>query len=901
VGGFFVYFSRNIYIVVYMIGFYTSIVHKGNSLLYRGYNENGKRIQERIPFKPTYYLEAKTTNTKYRGLDGLAVEPMTFPSIKDATEFESLYKGISDFKIYGNPRHVPAFIQSQFPSEITFKRSLVNVGSFDIETAYGEGFPTPENPINAVLTIAYKSSKEDFYRVWGVKPYDEKECTLGVKVVYKQFANEESMLNNFIEYWSDPENTPDVITGWNTEFFDVPYLLARVEHLLGASMMRKFSPWNNVWTRYTKVYGRDQRITIIDGIPNLDYMALFKKFAYSYGNQESYRLDHIASVVLNERKLDYSEAGSLKNLYDSDFQKYIDYNIKDVELIERFEEKLGLITLVMTTAYIGGVNYADTLGTTAIWDAIIYRRLMRKRTVPPLRQLPASNYVPYGATVGSITPSNPSANRNTRADAPIAGGYVKDVREGMSEWVMSFDLNSLYPNIIIQNNMSPETLVKQSFLKDVFPNRILAEDKFPGDIDLAKAANGSVYRKDIKGIIPELVEELYAKRVEMKNKMIQGQKALEKDTKNQALIKDVARHETMQWAVKILLNSLYGALANKYFRYYDPQIAEGVTLTGQTVIQWAEKAVNQKISEFLKEDEIQDRVIAIDTDSVYITASDIINKFAPKDPVKFLDEFGNRVIEVALSESFDRYAKISNAYSNRMVMKREAIADRGIWTAKKRYILNVHNNEGVQYAEPKIKMMGIEAIKSSTPQACRVAMKEIFKVIMTGSESQTREAIALFKSHFKKLRPEEIAFPRGVSDIIHYADKNTIYTKGTPINSRAAILYNHYIKKHRLENEYELINNGDKIKFLYLKLPNPIRENIFGFKDAWPEPLEYDKYIDYELQFLKTFTDPLDIILQSLGWTAKATLFQDAIPEKKQRIKKETYVAATADMEQFFF
>ena len=444
--------------------------------------------------------------------------------------------------------------------------------------------------------------------------------------------------------------------------------------------------------------------------------------------------------------------------------------------------------------------------------------------------------------------------------------------------------------------MSAETLVPQSFLPNVFPNRILSENSFPSDIDLCRAANGSVYRKDIKGIVPELVEELYAKRVEVKKKMIEGKKALEKDKGNKDLVREVSRNETLQWAVKILLNSLYGAMANKYFRYYDPQVAEGVTLTGQTVIQWAEKAVNQTISEFLQEETIQDRVIAIDTDSVYITAADIIEKFKPKDPVHFLDEFGEKVIEPALSRAFDNYAQISNAYSNRMVMKREAIADRGIWSAKKRYILNVHNNEGVQYSEPKIKMMGIEAIKSSTPEVCRDAMKEMFKIILTGSEKKTRESIEMFKKHFKSLRPEEIAFPRSVSEVEGYSNRDTIYRKGTPINSRAAILYNHYVKKHNLENDYELIYNGDKIKFLYLKVPNPTNENVFGFKDAWPDKLDYDRYIDHDMQFTKTIMEPLQIILGSLGWTDEATLFKDDKPIKKKRIQKEAYVSNTATL-----
>ena len=829
-------------------GFYTSIEKQSNFLLYRGYNDEGNRVKQKVKFKPTYYLDSKHQNPKYKGLDRAPIDPMTFNSMSDANEFARTYDGVSTFKIYGNSRHVPAFIQTQFPNEISFKRDLVDIGNIDIETAFGDGFPDCDNPVNEILTIAYKSSKDDTYRVWGLKPYDETQSQLDVKIDYMQFGSEEKMLLHFIDWWANPENTPDVITGWNIRFFDIPYMVARMTHLLGEQNTKRLSPWGSIRIGEVKFMGNSQRVVTLSGVSQLDYMDLFKKFAYTYGNQESYSLNHIASVVLGEKKLDYSEVGSLRNLYDADYQMFVDYNIKDVELIERFEEKMGLITLVITTAYIGGVNYTGTLGTTAIWDSIIYRRLMRQRTVQRLNQLKPSEYI-----IKSGTDS-------------IAGGYVKDVVKGMSEWVMSFDLNSLYPNIIIQNNMSPETLIPYSFVENVVPEVLLGTDqKAPEGI--AMAGNGSVYRKDVKGIIPEIVEELYTKRVEIKERTIGYKKQLAKDEDNQSLIREVTRNETLQMSVKILLNSLYGAIANQHFRYYDPQIAEGVTLTGQTVIRTAEKAVNEEIQKFLKESDLKGRVIAIDTDSVYITAKDIIDKFKPKDPVKFLDEFGNRVIEPALNRAFDIYAKRTNAYSDRMVMKREAIADRGIWTAKKRYILNVHNNEGVQYAEPKIKMMGIEAIKSSTPQVCRIAMKEIFKVIMGGSEEKTQEAIALFKEHFKTLSPDLIAFPRGISDATKWMDKDVIYQKGTPMHVRAALLHNHHVKKNGLDKEYELIYNGDKIKYIHLMLPNPVKENIFGFKERFPEELNLNKYINYELQFKKSFIEPLNMILETLNWS----------------------------------
>ena len=810
-------------------GFYTSVDRVGNQLLYRGYDENGKKITQRIKYKPTLYLKSKKQVTEWKALDGTPLEPLQFGSMTEVKEFEKSYNGVPDFCLYGNSRHVPAFIQNQFPNEIVYHRDMVDVGSFDIETEFGDGFPEVDNPVNAVLSIAYKSSKDNTYRVWGLKSYDEAVSKLThLKIEYRQFDSEAALLKSFIDFWSNPENTPDIITGWNTRFFDVPYLLSRMVFLLGEEPVKRLSPWGKIHRREIYIKGRQQITFDIMGIQHLDYMELFKKFAYTYGNQESYSLNHISSVVLGEKKLDYSEVGTLRDLYDADFQMFIDYNIKDVELIERMEDKLGLITLVLTMAYLGGVNYGDTLGTTAIWDSIIFRRLARSK-------------------VAIIPPSESESSA-------LPGGYVKDPHVGMHDWVMSFDLNSLYPNLIVQYNMSPETLIGVT------------------DAIGAKASNGAVFRTDKKGIIPEIVEELYAKRVTIKGDMLKAKSKLETISKRQRneynqTVGQVARLETLQHAIKILLNSLYGAMGNKYFRYFDIRIASAITLTGQEVIKYAETKVNDFLNDFIGEE--KDRVIAMDTDSLYIGVNDIIEKFKPNSPVSFLDEFGSKAIEPMLDKAFDEFAKASNAYTNRMVMKREAIADRGIWTAKKRYILNVHNNEGVQYAQPKIKIMGIEAVKSSTPQACRTAMNQLFKVIVTGDESRTQDAIALFKEHFKTLSPDKIAFPRGVTSVSDYSDRTLVYRKGTPIHVRGSLLYNHHIKGKALDKKYQLINNGDKVKFIYLYVPNSIQENVIAFPDFLPEELELHKYIDYNLQFQKTFIDPIEIILDAIGWSAE--------------------------------
>lgn len=810
-------------------GFYTSVERFANNLLYRGYDDNGKKISHRIKYKPTMYLKSKKQNTTWKSLDGVPVDPMQFSSMSELREFQKTYRDVPDFKLYGNERHIPAFIQGQFPNEIPYDRRLIDIASLDIETSFGDGFPEIDNPVNEILTIALKSSKDEIYRVWGLKGYDEELSQLKhLKIEYRQFRDEASMLESFIEYWSSPENTPDIITGWNTRFFDIPYMVSRMVFLLGEERVRNLSPWRKIERKDIRVQGNIRTTFDISGIQHLDYMELFKKFAYTYGNQESYSLNHISSVVLGEKKLDYSEVGSLRDLYDADYQMFVDYNIKDVELIERMEDKLGLITLVMTMAYLGGVNYQDTLGTCAIWDSIIFRRLARSKI----------------ATI-------PSEEKTSEA---FPGGYVKEPQVGMHDWVMSFDLNSLYPNIIVQYNMSPETILDMSGAEG------------------ATASNGAVFSKAKKGIIPEIVEELYAKRVTVKNEMLDAKTKLEsiskrKRTEYQATAGQVARLETLQTAIKILLNSLYGAMGNKYFRYFDLRIASGITMTGQAVVKHGEKSVNGFLDEFLGES--KDRVIAMDTDSLYIGVSDLIEKFKPNNPVNFLDEFGSKAIEPMLEKAFKDFSDKTNAYSHRMVMKREAIADRGIWTAKKRYILNVHNNEGVQYAEPKIKIMGIEAVKSSTPQVCREAMNNMFKIIVSGDEEKTQEAVKLFKDYFKSLPPDEIAFPRGVTDISKWSNKSTIYKKGTPIHVRGALLYNNRIRSLALEKKYELIQNGDKIKFIYLRVPNTIQENVISFPGHLPEELELHKYVNHDLQFEKTFLDPINIILDAIGWTAE--------------------------------
>ena len=834
--------------------FYTNVTRYGNSLLYRGY-KNGHRVHERVKFKPTLFVPNPKSETF--ALDGARVSGVQLDDMREAKDFVDRYKDMPNFKVYGNTNYVTQFVQEKFPGKIAFDPDQVNVGFYDIEVMKTEdGYSDPSDANNPINAIAYRNNQNNTYYLWYLKEWDRSKSELdltGVEVEAFYCATEQNLLTAFLGWWSSPVNTPDIITGWNCKFFDTPYVVNRIVKLLGEEYANKLSPWNRVSQRSVKINGREQQYYDIVGVTELDYLELYKKFTYTA--QESYKLDHIAHVELGEKKLSYEEYKDLQDLYEQDPQKFGDYNIKDVGIVYKLDDKMGLINLAMTLAYRGGVNYGDTLGTTAIWDSIIYRDLHDKGIV--------------------VQPNE------ERMKTAFAGGYVKPPKVGMHDWVVSFDLNSLYPHIIMQCNMSPETICDE-IVPSVDVDLCLTQRNGlnPDPDNLAMAANGTLYRKDRQGIIPAIIETIYAERKTTKKAMLGAQQELvnvDKTDKQRVyqLEKQVSTLDNQQMAAKILMNSLYGAMGNRWFRHFDLRMAEGITLTGQLAIRWAEKTFNDFMNKIC-ETKNKDYVIAIDTDSNYVNFGPLVKKLGMQDrPVKEIVDLIDKIVsdkfEPLIAKSYDGMAEQLNSYQQKMVMEREVIADKGVWTAKKRYILNVHNSEGVEYKEPKLKIMGIEAVKSSTPEVCRDAMKALFKVIMTGSETNTQRAIQQFRDHFTSLPPEKVSFPRGVSDVIKWKDRAAIYKKGTPIHVRGALLYNNVILTKGLK-EYEKIQNGDKVKFCYLKKPNPIRENVITFPDYLPPEFQLHKYIDYNLMFDKTFLDAINPILEAIGWTSEPVI-----------------------------
>jgi len=806
----------------------------GDNLLYLGY-ENGERIQRKFKFSPTLFV-VTDKKTNWKTLDGRYAKPVQFNSIREARDFREKYRDIENFEVHGYDRYLYQFISKEFPKEVDYDLKSLKVTSLDIEVACENGFPNVQECSQSLLSITVQDYFSRKIKVWGTKPYQNTRDD----VEYILCDSEEHLLRGFLHYWTT--NFPDILTGWNVELYDVPYICGRMERLFGEREMKQISPWGIVHREDLEIKGRQQIIYNIFGINVVDYLDLYKKFTYT--NQESYRLDHIAFVELGQKKLDHSEFENFKEFYTRDWQKFIDYNIKDVELVSRLEDKMKLIELAIALAYDAKVNIRDVYYQVRMWDTLIYNFLKEKNIVVP------------------------PAKRSDKSDK-YAGAYVKEPKPGRYNWVVSFDLNSLYPHLIMQYNISPETL-RETRHPSASVERILNQEI---DIsgDYAVCANGAQYRKDIHGFLPEMMQKIYDERTISKKKMLAAKRLYENEP-SAKLQRDISKFNNIQMARKIQLNSAYGAIGNQYFRYYNLANAEAITLSGQVSIRWIANKMNEYLNKVLKTKEV-DYVIAADTDSIYLNLGPLVETVyeGREKTDESVTTFLNKVCEVELEpyieSSYETLASYVNAYEQKMIMKRENIASSGIWTAKKRYILNVWDSEGVRYNEPKLKMMGIEAVKSSTPMPCRDAIKNALKIMMSGSEEDLISFIDNFKDEFDLLPPEDIAFPRSVNGLRKFKASGTVYSKGTPLHVRGTLLYNFYVAKNKLEYKYPLVQEGEKIKYLYLRRPNKLgNENVLSFLNTFPKELGLAGQIDRDAQFKKAFLDPLRIITNVIGW-----------------------------------
>ena len=815
--------------------FYTNVEQVANRLLVRGY-EGGSSFSYRVPFNPTLYVASKNYS-EWKTLEGDCVEPLNMGSINDAKEFVKKYKEVENFDIYGNTRYPYQYITQEHPEdEILYDTSKIRIFNIDIETAAENGFPDIESADQEILAISIKDSYTGRIVVFGARPFDNKDS----EVDYMHFRSEESMLTAFLGYWS--ENYPDVITGWNVQLFDIPYIARRIDRVLGEKFAKTLSPWKLISSREIYIKGRRQVAYDLRGIATLDYLELYRKFTYT--NQESYRLDHICMVELGARKLDHSEFDTFKEFYENDWQKFIEYNIHDVRLVDQLDDKMKLLDLAFTMAYDAKVNYEDVFSQVRMWDNYIYCELnKRKIAIPPKRE--------------------------ATKDAKYAGAYVKEPKPGRYDWVVNFDLNSLYPHLIMQYNISPETLWETRHSSANVEGILKKETEIDGEF--AVCANGAQYRKDVQGFLPLMMQKMYDSRVIFKKKMIKAKQEYEKNPSVE-LTKEIARCNNIQMAKKISLNSAYGAIGNEHFRYYRLANAEAITLSGQVSIRWIENKMNAYLNKLLSTEKV-DYVIASDTDSIYLNLGPIVDKFFGNKSddkvriVELLDKVCKDKLEPFIDASYQELATYVAAYDQKMIMKRENIADRGIWTAKKRYILNVWDSEGVRYKEPKMKIMGLETARSSTPQYFRDKLYAAFKIIIGKTNDELISFVNGVRAETKEQGTEGVAFPRGCNNLEKYRSRTDIYCKGTPIHVRGALLYNDFVRKNKLEHKYPYIQEGEKIKFIYLKTPNPLHENCVSFFSTIPPEMNLDKYVDYQLQFEKSFLEPLKNVLNCVGWT----------------------------------
>jgi DNA polymerase elongation subunit (family B) len=828
--------------------FYTNVKQIGNNIFVRGYEHN-KSFVDRIEYQPTLYLKTKE-KTEYKTLQGEYLKPINPGNIWETRQFLERYKDIDNFQIFGDISPVNQYISNNYPEEnIEFDINKIKIYIIDIETTSNYGFPNVEEVREEVLLITIQDFATKKTYTWGSRPFIENVEGNN----YYECKDEHELLQKFLNFWES--DYPEIISGFNCEFFDLPYLIRRIFRVLSESDAKRLSIWKSIKERKVKIEktNREEYVYDIAGISCLDFLALFKKF--SGKNLENNRLETIAQEILGESKLDHSQYETFSEFYTKDFNTFTRYNIKDCELISKLEESLGLIGLAIAMAFDTRVNFGDVFFQSRMWDSIIYNFLKRDNICIPQR---------LGVTLKT---------------EKFKGAYVKETQVGKFNYVVTYDVHSLYPTIIRTFNISPETLVSRRN-SDVSIDSILNET-FVNDTDLSVCANGSMYTKSFKGFLPKLMEKLYIDRSFYKKKMLAAKAEYEKNPSPE-IKKQITVYNNYQNVKKTVLNSAFGTLGCEYFRYYDLRNAEAITYTGQAVIKWLEKKLNAFLNKIAGTENF-DFAIAMDTDSIMINFEPIIEKIFKGQEIEmqkaidFMDKVCYTKIQDVIDDSFNEICDSLGAYENHLSMKREKLCSSGLWVAKKNYIMNVWDNEGIRYNEPKITIVGISAIKSSTPAYCRKRIREAINIILDGGNDEIVDFIEKCRKEFFNLTPEEISFPKSVSNVNNYAVGKNSYKPRTPINSRASIIYNRQIRENNLEMKYPIIKDGEKIKFCYLKMPNPINENVIAFIQRFPTELGAEKFIDRNLQFEKTFIAPLKSILDVIGWSTRKTNTLDSL------------------------
>jgi len=923
--------------------FYTDVSVRGQNILYRWTNsETGEQGVTKHPFKPKLWVPAAAgVETPFVSLDGVKLKQVDFESIRECREFMEQYEGVTGFRMFGMKSFDFQFIAHNFSSStIKYDASKIRVAYLDIETFSGgvdeEGnifqgpFPEPDQAEFPITEIAiynsYTKVAHCFTTPWAKGDRVKELMDHGVEVVLKEYDGEAPMLAEFMNYWESQGF--NCWTGWNIEQFDCPYMVNRVNNILGEGTANRFSPWGVVNARKVHdQWGGDYTTYEFVGCPGLDYLQVYKK--HTYVTRSSYKLDDIAHEELGENKLDYDDSRNLAELYVKNHTRRVNYNIKDTMLVKRLNDKLGLLEVMFALAYSSFSNYGDGLGTVKPWSALAYCSLYNKNKIPEI-----------------LKPTN--------EDTEYEGAYVKEVKPGRYPWSLSVDLNGLYPHLVQQYNMGPETLIRDPVHRNQIIEDLIAEltEKalgcdfihrpiFGGLISALQQKKGNIvdellrfhvlpgirfdtliahgvnmtpnlqfFRNGEMSFLSEKFREVYNLRKVMKKRMLYYEQ-YQADLKNEKhereagkrgpdvvfkelegvipphkqfnlmddaevkveyerLDTQVKLHFNLQQAYKIQLNSAYGALGNRWFQpYYDIRIATAITTAGQFVNRWNILRVNDYLGNLLASPGF-DFAFYGDTDSNYITVDKLVTKMGYQDkPVEETVDMIDRFVKAKLSPMIKQgtldLANMTNAYEDRMVWEREVIAQGAVFQAKKRYAMLVNDSEGVRYHTPKLKFMGLEAKKSSTPAHCRTWLQECYQIVIEQPEEALQRRVAEIKKEFDKMSIEDISQPRSANNLEKYADSANVYAKGTPIAVKAALIYNSVIKSKGLS--LPKISSGDKILFVQLKSPNPIGHGIIGYTGFFPREFGLEKYVDREIAWAKTFVEPLCNYLDAVGWS----------------------------------
>ncbi|ARB05831.1 hypothetical protein fHeYen901_58 [Yersinia phage fHe-Yen9-01] len=876
--------------------FYLTIEQIGDTLHERFIDKNGQEQRREIKYSPTLFHHTQN-ESKYKDIYGANCQKKKFDSLWEAKQWMKRMEdigqdamGMDDFKL--------AYLSDKYPDEIQYDASKIRTVNYDIEVTAPE-FPNASQALYPVDALTHYDSVANKFYVFDLlnSPYGSvtKWCPIKAglpeseggdeipqdildRIEYMAFDTEEELLLEYLNLWE--RQTPVILTGWNVEGFDNPYMYNRLKNVFGENTAKRLSPNRKVNSKIIQnMYGDKEVITPL-GISVLDYLDLYKKFSFT--NQASYKLDYVAEAELGVGKMKYD--GPINKLRELDHQRYISYNIIDVARVQQIDQKRQFLNLSMSLGYYAKMQIQSVFSPIKTWDAIIFNSLKAQDKVIPQSQ------------------------RHVQQGYP--GAYVKEPKPSAYKYIMSFDLTSLYPSIIRQVGISPETIAGQFKLHPIAEYINMTAPK-PSE-EFSCSPNGWMFDKNIDGIIPVEITKVFNQRKEHKGYMLAAQRNME-------LIKDILNHKsfgdkslktdinhradfddevkellkelteadlsmlldkadraaiasnTAQINRKLLINSLYGALGNIYFRYYDLRNASAITLFGQMAIQWIERKINEYLNKTIGTDNFN-YVIAGDTDSVYVCVDKLIEKVGEdkfRDTnhlVDFLDKFAREKMEPAIDAGFREMGAYMNNKEHLMFMDREAISCPplgsdgigGFWTAKKRYALNVYDMEGTRYAEPKMKIMGLETQKSSTPKACQKALKECIRRMLQEGEQSLQEYYKEFESEFRQQDYTTIASVSSANNIAKY-DDNGFPAFKCPSHIRGVLTYNRASKN---VDGAEAIVEGEKVMVLPLMDQNPFGDKVISWPSGinLPSAIEHDvlKYLDYTSLFNKTFVKPLE-------------------------------------------